>query len=249
MPMSPDAPRSRRRFRPTLVPTLGLVVLVAATVGLGNWQRHRAQEKQALRDRYESAARAPALALDAVAAEMPDAGGLRYRTVRVQGEFVAARQVLIDNKVRAGRAGFDVVTPLRIAGAKRYVLVDRGWIAQGRSRAELPAVPPPAGPVVVEGRIDLPPTRYLELAADPGSGAVRQNLDIGRFAASTGFALLPFIVEQTGGSGDGLDRRWPAPDFDIERHQSYMLQWYSLAALGLVLWIGLNWRADPVDRT
>ena len=250
MPTSPDAPRSRRRFRPALLPTLGLLVLVAVTVALGNWQRHRAQEKQALRDQYEAATHAPMLALDAVAATAPDAIALRYHTVRVQGEFVAAHQVLIDNQVRAGRAGFDVVTPLKLAGSERHVLVDRGWIAQGPTRAELPAAPPPAGPLVIEGRVDLPPARYLELAADSESGPVLQNLDIGRFAAARGLALLPFIVEETGAgeNPDHLDRRWPTPDFGIERHRSYMVQWYSLAVLGIVLWLVLNWRARSADR-
>jgi surfeit locus 1 family protein len=140
-----------------------------------------------------------------------------------------------------------VVTPLRLDDNPSYVLVDRGWVAQGPSRSELPRVPPPAGPVVVEGRINLPPVRYLELGAGSDAGPVRENLDIARIAASSGLALLPFIVEQTQDTGDGLVRDWPAPDFGIEQHRSYMVQWYSLAALGVALWLTLNWRAEKSD--
>jgi surfeit locus 1 family protein len=229
-----------RRFRPTLWPTLGLAVLVAATVGLGNWQRHRVAEKEALRQQYELTAHQPPLELTAVSV---DVAALRFRPVRASGEFDGRRQVLIDNKVYAGRPGFDVVTPLKLAGGEGYVLVDRGWVAQGAHRSELPPVLPPAGKISVEGRINLPPARYLELRMDAGAGPVRQNFDIDRIAAATGLPLLPFMIEQSGDAGDGLVRDWPPPDFGIDQHRIYMVQWYSLAGLGIVLWLALNWRA------
>ena len=234
---------ARRRFRPTLWPTLGLAVLVAATVGLGNWQRQRGAEKQALREQYELTAHQPPLELTAASA---DVAALRFRPVRASGEFDGRRQVLIDNKIYAGRPGFDVVTPLKLASGGRYVLVDRGWIAQGAHRAELPQVPPPTGQISVEGRINLPPAHYLELKMDAGAGPVRQNLDIDRIAAATGLPLLPFVIEQNGDAGDSLVRDWPPPEFGIDQHRGYMLQWYLLAGLGIVLWLALNWRAAPV---
>jgi len=243
MPMKLRATLSRRRFRPSLVPTLALLLLVAVTVALGNWQRQRAYDKQSLREQYEAASRAPPLALDADKTIAADPQRFRFRAIQARGTYDAAHQLLIDNRVHAGRAGFDVVAPLKLEGAG-YVLVDRGWVAQGPSRAVLPQLPPPAGTVVVQGRINLPPARYLELGADSPAGPIRENLDIARIAASTGLPLLPFIIEQTQKTDDGLVREWPAPDFGIEQHRSYMVQWYSLAALGIALWLGLNWRTD-----
>src|SRR4029450_4636314 len=151
MPNSIGAFFARKRFRPTLWPTLGLAVLVATTVGLGNWQRHRGAEKEALREQYELTAREPPLELTTASV---DVAALRFRTVRASGEFDARGQVLIDNKVYAGRPGFDVVTPLKLASGGGYVLVDRGWIAQGARRSELPRVPPPAGEGSVEGWVN-----------------------------------------------------------------------------------------------
>jgi len=246
MPMKLPAFLSRRRFRPSLLPTLGLLLLVAVTVALGNWQRQRAHDKQSLREQYEAASHAPPVELDADQTVAADPGKLRFRSVRARGVYDAAHQVLIDNRVHAGRAGFDVVAPLKLEGPL-YVLIDRGWVAQGASRAVPPQVPAPAGPIVVEGRINLPPARYLELGADSNAGPLRENLDIARIAASSGLPLLPFIVEQTQDTGDGLVRDRPAPDFGIEQHKSYMVQWYSLAALGVVLWLALNWRTDKGD--
>lgn len=247
MPMKLQASLSRRRFRPALWPTLGLLLLVAITVALGNWQRQRAQEKLSLRDQYEAASHSPPLSLDAATAATVDPARFRFRAVRAQGVYDAMHQLLIDNRVHEGRAGFEVVAPLKLGEGPGYVLVDRGWVAQGASRGALPQVQPPAGTIVVDGRINLPPARYLELGADSNPGPIRENLDIARIAASTGLSLLPFIVEQTRDTGDGLVRDWPAPDFGIEQHRSYMVQWYSLAALGVVLWLVLNWRVEKGD--
>jgi surfeit locus 1 family protein len=242
---------ARKRFRPTLWPTLGLIALVVATVALGNWQRHRAEEKGELRAQYERAVRESPLQLGAPMTDVAtDSAALRFRRVRVAGEFDSRAQVLIDNKVHAGQPGYHVVTPLRLAGGA-YVLVDRGWVGVGARRSELPKVPPPEGIVTVEGRLNVPPARYLELRAGDGdraAGAVWQNLDIARIGAASGLALLPFIVEQTAGPGDGLVRDWPAPDFGIEQHRSYMMQWYAFGLLGAMFWLGLNWRdRDPLD--
>ena len=134
--------------------------------------------------------------------------------------------------------------PLKIGASGRYVLVDRGWIAQGARRSHLPSVAAPAGSVSVAGRANVPPQRYLELGSDQGEGRLWQNLDIGRIAAATRLPLLPFIIEQTDPvtPADDLVRDWPPPDFGVAQNMSYMVQWYSLAALALVLWLSLNWR-------
>ena len=217
-----------------------MVAVVVLTVGLGNWQRHRAAEKEALAAGFAAAALEPPLELTGAERD----AALLYRVVRASGEYDALHQVLIDNKVHAGRAGFEVVAPLCFASSKRCVLVDRGWIAQRASRSDLPDAPPPAGATTVSGRAVVPPRRYLELRNEPPAGPLWQNLDIARIAAATGLDLLPIVIEQSDPvvPADGLVRDRPPPDFNEERHLSYMLQWYSLAALAIVLWLTLNWR-------
>jgi surfeit locus 1 family protein len=230
-----------RRFRPRAITTLLTVAFVVLTVALGNWQRHRAAEKDALAARFAAAAQEPPIELPA---RDDDALRLRFRSVRASGQYDASRQILIDNKVRDGRAGFDVVTPLRLAASGRYVLVDRGWIAQRASRRDLPLAPPPPGAVTVTGRVNLPPQHYLELAHDHAPGPLWENLDVGRIARATGLDLLPVILEQTDpvDPPDRLQRDWPPPDLGSAQNLSYMLQWYSFGALAVALWLGLNWR-------
>src|SRR5262252_212446 len=127
-----------RQFRPRAIPTVAMVAFLALTIALGNWQRHRAAEKEALGEKLAAASREAPVEL----ASRDDAAlELRFRTVRAAGQYDGARQILIDNKVRAGKPGFDVVAPLKLSDSGRYVLIDRGWVAQGASRRPLPNVP------------------------------------------------------------------------------------------------------------
>ncbi len=225
-----------RRFRPRLVPALAAIAAVATCVAAGNWQRDRMHAKESLRRQYDAAATAAPVALASLPAAT-DWPSLRYRPVVASGEYLADRQIFIDNKVAAGRAGFHVVTPLSLADG-RVVLVNRGWIAQKSSRAVLPEAPPPPGAATVQGRIAIPAAGYLELKPETASGSIRQNLDPARFAAATGLAVMPAVIEATAAPvpDDGLLRDWPAPDFGIETHRIYMVQWYAFALLAAGLW-------------
>ena len=239
--VAPQAPAWRTsRFWPRMLPTLAAVAAVAVCVLAGNWQLGRMRAKETLGGQLASAARSEPIPLMSLPASA-DWPSLRFRPVEAVGAYVPKRQILIDNKVVAGRAGYYVVTPLALADG-RHVLVNRGWVAQSRTRAELPDVSPPPGAVSVRGRIAIPPAGYFELRREDGAGPVRQNLDLARFAAETGIDVLPAIVEATDPPvpDDGLVRDWPAPDFGIQTHLIYMVQWYAFALLVTVLWLWFN---------
>ena len=215
-------------------------VACAAFVLLGNWQARRAEEKRALGEAFDRALHSSPVAL----ASGVDVAGLVHKHVSARGRFVPDRTVLLDNKLRRGRPGYEVVTPLRLGASDSHVLVDRGWVAAPPSRATLPEVRTPAGELEIDGvALDRLP-HVLETGVAP-KGAVRQNLDIGAFAAETGLRLEPLVIEQHSATPDGLSREWPRPDFGIQTHESYALQWYSFAALAIVLVIVLSMRRAP----
>lgn len=194
----------------------------AAGIALGNWQTGRAAEKRAL-----AAAQAPAT---------------------WRGVFDAKYTVLLDNKLHRGRPGYHVVQPLRLAGGG-HVLVNRGWAAAGASRAQLPDISTPAREVAFTGlRLERFARAYEPGEARP-EGRVWQNVAIERFAAWSGLALEGYVIEQhsalDGGPDDGLIRDWPRADAGHEKNEMYALQWYSLAALSIVLLLVLNVRRGP----
>jgi surfeit locus 1 family protein len=181
-------------------------------------------------------ARAAAIAPVPMPRGVDDWNAWRFRQVTFEGTYDARHQILIDNRVHDGRVGFDVVTPLDL-GDGRIVLVDRGFIAGGRTRRELPSPPVPAGNVTITGRIDIPPQKYFELGDRTAApGRVWQHLDPARFAKATGVDVMPIVVEAVGGNEDGLVRDWPMPAADSGRNLSYMMQWYAFAAMAAGLW-------------
>src|SRR5450432_44134 len=111
LPMRVRSFFATHRFRPTPLLTVAMVALAVLAIALGNWQRHRADEKGAAAALASAAAREAPVDL-AVAGG--DADAVLYRTVHGFGEFDAAHAVLIDNKVHGGRPGYEVVTPFRL---------------------------------------------------------------------------------------------------------------------------------------
>ena len=187
----------------------------AAGIALGNWQTGRAAEKRAL-----------------AAAQTP---------LALRGTFEPRYTVLLDNKLHHGRPGYHVVQPLLLAQGTR-VLVNRGWIAAGASRAQLPEVRTPAGEVSLSGMRLARFARVYEPAPAQTDGKVWLNVAIGQFAAWAGLALEPYVLEQHSPLDDGLVRDWPPADLGVAMHESYALQWYSLAVLSLVLFFALNFK-------
>ncbi len=186
------APARSRRVLPTLATVVGIAVFVAA----GQWQQRRMHEKEALRAQQDAAALAAAARARSPARDATDWAALRYRHVSAAGTFDAQRQILIDNKVHDGRAGYHVVTPLALHGRPhraRRPRLDRA----GRFAQRAAAVPPPQG--AVDGRRPRRDSaaRLSRARRDAATGPVWQNLDPARFAAATGLAVLPIVIEQT----------------------------------------------------
>jgi surfeit locus 1 family protein len=184
----------------------------AAFIALGNWQSRRADEKRL---------------------------AARAERVTVTGQFVPERTVLLGNRLRRGQPGYEVVTPLRLTGSQRHVLVNRGWLAASRARE--PQVRTPAGEQRIEGIVVERLPHVLEAGA-PSKGWVRQNLDRAAFAAETGLQFESMILDQVSPADDGLSRDWPRAAFGPEKHESYALQWYSLAVLCVALFAVLSFR-------
>lgn len=227
----------RWSFAPTVWPTLAALFFFALTLWLGNWQSERADTKRALQARYDAALEE---AVIHVGNTLLERDSVLYRRVEVEGTFDDTHTLLLDNRVHNGVAGYHVLTPLKIQGGQFAILVNRGWIATGRSRDQLPETPAPQGVIKLVGMATDPHSRYVELMQGTSQGRVWQNLDFERFAASYSARLQPVLLLQTNRLEDGLVRDWPRPDTGAGMHVSYAFQWYSLAATLTVLWLVLN---------
>lgn len=220
------------------------VAVAACCASLGLWQWHKYSAKTALQAELE--ARGGEAPID-IRSEPVDAEKFRYRHVAVTGEFDAAAQILVDNRIDplTERAGYEVVTPLKLAGGDLRILVDRGWVPAGADRRTLPAVAPPKGTVHLTGIATVPPTKFFTLApqAPPAGHAgepwqpVWQNLDLAAFRAAVPWRLQPVVVALDAAAPFGYGRNWPRPDDRSMMNLSYALQWFGFAASAVGIWL------------
>ena len=216
--------------------TVSAVLAVAATLMLGRWQLHRAEQKEAIQSRLERQAELPPLAGQAVISSN-DPGALLQRSVFVRGRWLADRTIFLDNRPMGGRQGLYVVTPLALEGGQAVVLVQRGWVPRNfMDRSLVPVIGTPGDTVAIEGRIVPPPGKLYEFAAAE-SGHIRQNLDIKSFGVEIGVPLQSWTIQQLGTASDGLSRQWPVVSAGIEKHYGYAFQWFALSALIAILYV------------
>lgn len=236
-----------RKFRFELAPTLVVLALFPALLGLGQWQLGRAAEKRAL---------LAALTAAASSAPVAYAPGLpRFARVRATGLW-DARQFLLDAQVRGGRVGYRVLTPLALADGSRLI-VDRGWTAAGADRATLPDVTLVDGSAAeVDGLLDEFPQAGVRAGVDGPAGAAWPRVVLyptsAALAAALGGAVQPALLRATAGAADGpgLERDASlepmlatAVGFPPERHLGYAVTWFALAATLVVLWLAHAARA------
>ena len=237
--------RKRGNLRWWIATVLGFA-LVGIGVALGFWQLDRAHQKK----QWEAAMQAQATAkpLDAAMVQQQlaqpsvDISAWLHRPIQLQGQWLAAQTVYLDNRQMQGRPGFYVLTPLQLSSGD-VVLVQRGWIARNfQDRLALQPVQTPEGMVTVEGLLSGPPGRLYALGdgevADAAHPHIRQNLDLQAWAQHTGLPLWPVTVVQTGAASEGLLRDWPQPGSGIATHYGYAFQWFAMAAVlaGMLLW-------------
>jgi surfeit locus 1 family protein len=230
----------RFSFRFRLLPFIAMLVVAAIGISLGQWQLRRAADKEAIEQRMKEREKAPPLRLDGAAASATDVDALEFRQVVVRGEFLSGWTIYLDNRPHEGKPGFHVITPLKIAGSARHILVARGWIARDLAdRSRIPEIATPAGIVDVTGSVRRHAGRLLQLgqAAPLKPGAIVQNLDAAELAQASGLEIEPFIVEQTSDGNDGLVRAWPLPSQGIDRHLGYAFQWFALAATAFLFFV------------
>ena len=212
-------------------------------ISLGVWQLQRAQDKQVMHDKLLARARMPAVELDAVSVVTDD---LLFRTATASGRYIPAYQIFLDNKVHRGRAGYHVLTPLRIRGTDTLLLINRGWAPWGVDRQRIPEADPPTGDVTVDGRLSRPvmaPISFVVAEEQDGFGMVWQNFDVDRYQHLVGVPLMDLVMELDSGADPMLVREWPFwEDKWIQRHRFYAIQWFGAAIALIVIFFVFNFR-------
>jgi surfeit locus 1 family protein len=170
-----------------------------------------------------------------------------YRTIEVRGRYDTGLNILLDNQVHDGVAGYWVYTPLALDGEEAYILVNRGWVPAGSDRRVPPRIETPPGVVTLPGMAALPPAPGMVIEEDvPESlapGFVRlQRLEMARLMLEYGGKLFPYELRLDPKADSGFVRAWKEPGTGSERHLGYAYQWFAMAAAVVILFLLLNIR-------
>jgi surfeit locus 1 family protein len=239
-----------RIFSPGVFTTLLTIVLIALLISLGRWQLRRAAEKQVLFDSF-AAGTDGTRPIDLGTPPLR-----RYQHIEATGQYDQSRQILIDNMVNAERAGYFVITPFALTGGG-WVLVNRGWVPLGASRAERPAIPVTDDTRQVRGRADNMPSPGIQMGTKaelkppyPVVAGFPSHAEIARLLRESSWTSAADLVLLDPGEPDGYVRNWSAPGFPPMRHIGYAVQWFTLALTLLVIYIVTNLRrGDAVGRS
>lgn len=222
--------------------TILTLVCIPVFIKLGLWQYHKAKLKQDIQATYAQSASKGALDLVNYLNRTEE---LEYQKASVSGQYETQYQLLIDNQVEGSQAGYHVITPLKIEGARQYVLVNRGWIPGNVKHEDAPTVETPKGVQKIEGMVWIPSKKIFTLESTQTSKmsgekweAVWQNLDMTKYHRVASIEVLPVIIKLDPASqAGGFVRNWqPAPD-RIVTHLGYAYQWFGFAVSAVLIYL------------
>ena len=232
-------------FCPGPITSLLALLFFSLFTLLGFWQLDRADQKRALYADFENRQSAKPINLNRYNINALVKKNIVWRHINATGEFVEQYQILLDNQVEKGHAGYFIYTPFKLAHSKQTVLVNRGWLPAGSDRTTSPALIMTSGIINIEGIAKEEPKAGLLLKRLPpeqlGAGVYRvQHLNIGEMAAFTKMKLLPFIIRLEPESEHGYRRRWQTPGSGERMHMGYAFQWFAFAATLLIIYLVMN---------
>jgi surfeit locus 1 family protein len=245
-------PRPRHWLAGVVGPGIAALIVVAALLGLGTWQLDRKAWKEGLIETLNQRLAAasselppPARWPDLVQAED------EYRRVQFAGELLPDEEALVFTNGSAFRPdvagpGYWVFAPARLSGGG-LVVVDRGFVPQGRQDKATRAAGEVAGRIDMVGVMRWPesPAWFLP-QADTGHNLwfVRDPAAIAR--AKNWGEVAPFFIElESPVPPGGLPHPGPLKVNLPDDHLQYALTWFGLAAVVVVsfaFWLRSRWQ-------
>ena len=217
--------------------TLATVLLFPTLVSLGFWQLERGNEKAGLIARLEERRLEPPMSLPA-ALRLPT-DDLADRQVTFTGSFKAQDFVLLDNRLRDGRFGYEVVA--FVSADALVVPLNLGWIEGDRSRMTTPSPELPNGEHTVRGRIYQPAGDAFMLGDNKfpkRRPAIVQQLTLSNWAepmrAEFERPVFPYEIRLLPAEPTAFRAEWAVVNQTPAKHRGYAVQWFTMAlALGL----------------
>ena len=228
------------RFSPGIVSSLVAAALLYTMLSLGLWQLDRAEFKDTLQQKISERKTLSPAGLDELPSSSDDR---RYYPVKFFAEFDEQHSFLLDNITFNGQVGYHVYTPVKISES-RAILVNRGFVPQGKTRDQLPEITPPDGNVLLQGLLDLPPSRTLLLAdyvlETSSWPVVLQYIDLAEISHILGYELYDMVLWLDPEKPGSFDYDLPVLNLNAAKNNGYAFQWFAMSAALLIIYLVVN---------
>lgn len=209
------------------------LLLIVVFCLLGTWQLHRYDDKKALLKIYKERLHELPKPFEFLSGNIKD---FQFQTVIVQGEWMDKSSMFVQ-QLHQGQPGLEVITPLRVTGSKKWLLIDRGWIPQTKDKS-IPSLILISGKLQLLGYIKLVDKHSFILGKNIVDASIKpwvmQKIDIDELSRLTKHDFYPFILRLDPGESNGFVRDWVISMTLPGRHLMYAFQWFALAIIVLV---------------
>lgn len=232
---------SRFQWQPNIRILIFVLLFLPVTLGLGFWQLERADEKAEILAEQQQRIQLPPL----TNSELADVDELHLRRFQFNVEFDPERWFLLDNRVRDGRPGYEVLNLAMPAGLDRLMLVNRGWVPAELDRNQLPQVEIPGGEVEISGYFYAPEGGFFELGEQVWRGSWperMQNADLDRIAERLGAdeELFRLRLRLAADDANAYVAEWEIVNQLPQTHIGYAVQWFAMTLALLIMGIFAN---------
>lgn len=231
---------SAKRFAPGWPLWIFLLAFLPLLIILGFWQLDRAEEKRAMQAQMDANRSAVAETLEQLQRQ-PDPS---WRPLYLQGRFDPERIWLLDNRIRGGKAGVEVLQVFDDHASGDSLIVNRGWIPWP-DRRQRPTVATPDQDVQLDA--EALPSAELGFTLGQSGGTsdwpkLISRVDLESMAAGVERPLLGWTARLKTGSQAAFKLDWPALPMTASKHTAYAVQWFALAIalLALFIWAGFQ---------
>ena len=221
----------------------------------GLWQLERAEEKKAILAEQASLHANVAVPFSELFKRKGEAGDTAYRVdsarrylrVVANGEINSDQTFFLDNRMRGGRTGYEVLSPLKVSlseGEWFWLMINRGWLSGGLDRNSLPRVPSAIKNEVLKGYLYKSLSAPLMLAEDiwqpDTSPLVIQHFDQMKLESNLGGRVYPYVLRLDESPLSELKGGWIIVNVQPEKHIAYAVQWFAMALALSVLAVFAN---------
>lgn len=226
-------------FRPGILPSVVVALLLPLLVTLGFWQLARAEEKRALLASHETRQNAAPISLTELEQQRDPA----HTRIRLQGQFDERHSLLLDNRQRNGQVGVELLQPFYDQPSGLWLLVNRGWLPWPDRRTP-PQFSTPQQPLELVAQVYVPPGASFQLQGDAPDKRWPRLITLvepQRLWQQLGRGGLAYEVRLEPGPAAYL-AEWPVVAMSPDKHTGYAVQWFALALALCGLYLYFGWR-------